>query len=231
MRLRPALCVLIVTLAPALPVCADQRLSDLVLQIQRLQEEVQQLRGKIELQQYDIEILKRQQRDQYMDLDARLRGQAGAAPAEGSASSAAGAAPVPPATASATPGEEKQAYYAALDLLKQRHYEDAARGFEDLLARYPRGQFADNACYWLGEAQYVTRHYSAALTQFQRVLVDFPLSPKVPGSMLKIGYVHYDQGDWKQARKALLEVAAKFPGTDEARLAESRLERMKREGH
>ena len=251
MKLRAILPALIVTLVPAFSAAADQRLSDLLLQIQRLQQEVQQLRGQVELQQHEISTLKRQQREQYMDLDARLQGRSGAssagAPESGRGkligkgsfdpSSAGGASPgasggesvmsVPSVVA---PGE-KEAYRVAFDLLKERNYDDAIRAFEDLLARYPDGEFADNARYWLGETNYVKRNYAAALTQFQRVLANYPLSPKVPSAMLKIGYIHYDQSDWNRARTTLQDVAKKYSDTTEARLAQSRLDRMKREGH
>lgn len=250
MKLHAILLVLIATLLPASPVFADQRLSDLLLQIQRLQQEVQQLRGLVELQQHEIATLKRKQNEQYMDLDARLQGRSPASsgpPESGRGKlNGTGAFQPPPAGAPgfadtigeasgsappARPAAEKEAYRAAFDLLKQRDYDAAVRAFEDLLARYPDGEFADNARYWLGETNYVKRDYAAALTQFQRVLANYPLSPKAPSSMLKIGYIHFDQSDWKRARTTLQDVARKYPDTTEARLAESRLDRMTREGH
>jgi tol-pal system protein YbgF len=231
MRLGVTLCTLICALAPVLSLGADQRLSDLLLQIQRLQQEVQQLRGRMEVQQYLISTLEKQQRDQYMDLDARLRSLSENAPSRASSTGAAGASSEASAVALKPLGAEKQAYSIAFDLLKQRRYKDAAAAFEDLLARYPNGEFADNAHYWLGETDYVMHDYSAALTRFQRVLANYPLSPKVPASMLKIGYIHYDQGDWQWARETLEDVIEKFPDTSEARLAQSRIERMRREGH
>lgn len=249
MKLQEILPVLILALVVAFPASADQRLSDLVLQIQRLQQEVQQLRGQVELQQHEISTLKRQQQEQYMDLDARLQSRSGAAapPATRRGTGQAigmetiqpqrpgGQGATTPQAASgvdaAGPSEEKRAYRVAFDLLKRRKFNDAVRAFEDLLVRYPNGEYADNARYWLGETNYVKRDYAAALTQFQRVLANYPLSPKVPSSMLKIGYIHYEQSDWPRARTTLQDVAKKFPDTTEARLAESRLDRMTREGH
>jgi len=229
---------------------ADQRLSDLLLQMQRLQQEVQQLRGQVELQQHEIATLKRQQREQYMDLDARLQGRSAAAvetpgngtgkligrgsfePAgDGGWSTAAPEGESGMSTSSAASPGEREAYRIAFDLLKERRYDEAVRAFEDLLARFPNGEFADNARYWLGETYYVKRDFSAALTQFQRVLASYPLSAKVPSAMLKIGYIHYEQHDWKRARATLQDVSKKYPDTTEARLAESRLDRMAREGH
>jgi tol-pal system protein YbgF len=248
-KLRATLSVLILTFGPTFTALAEQRLSDLLLQIQRLQQEVQQLRGQVELQQHEISTLKRQQREQYMDLDARLQGRPGASSGQEAGQGAAPGAGAPisraqegelamsprPGTGSqsgsAGPAGEKDAYRTAFDLLKQRRYDEAIRAFEDLLARYPDGEFADNARYWLGETNYVKRDYNAALTQFQRVLANYPLSPKVPSAMLKIGYIHYDQSDWQRARTTLQDVAKKYPDSTEARLAGSRLDRMTREGH
>ena len=50
----------------------NQSGSDLLLQVQRLQMEVQELRGMLEAQRIDLDKLKRQQRDQYLDIDSRL---------------------------------------------------------------------------------------------------------------------------------------------------------------
>jgi tol-pal system protein YbgF len=49
-----------------------QQMMDMVLQMQQLQDEIRQLRGQIEEQAFEIETLKRRQRDQYLDLDGRL---------------------------------------------------------------------------------------------------------------------------------------------------------------
>lgn len=249
MKILATISLLIFTAAPALSAAAEERLSDLVLQIQRLQQEMQQLRGQVEVQQHQIDTLKKQIQDQYLDLDGRLRGQGGdAAPAEAAGPTAPGEpTPIAPAT-SETPTAgapdlsvngraasqlppEKDAYRDAFDLLKERRYDDAIKAFEDLLTVYPGGEFADNARYWLGETYYVKRDYARSLLAFQGVLTGYPLSPKVPGAMLKVGYIHYDQGDWQNARVSFQDLIGKFPDSTEARLAQSRLERMTKEGH
>jgi tol-pal system protein YbgF len=235
----------------------NQRPSDVLLQIQRLQAEIQLLRGMVEQQQFDLEDLQRKQRDQYLDLDGRLRaagsvappadteapGVQGQGPARGDAilaprepragaggrASEAGPGPTA-APGTDRPTGEREAYRSAFDLLKQRRYDEAVAAFNGLLARYPNGDLADNARYWLGEAYYVKRDHSAALAEFQRVLEDYPLSPKAAGSMLKIGYIQDDQRDWEKARATLEGLIARFPDSTEARLAQGRLERMARDG-
>ena len=48
-------------------------MSDLLMRTQELQAEVQSLRGLVEQQSFEIESLKKKQRDQYVDLDSRLQ--------------------------------------------------------------------------------------------------------------------------------------------------------------
>ncbi len=46
--------------------------TQLVYQLQQLQDEIRELRGLVEQQAFELENLKRRQRDQYLDLDQRL---------------------------------------------------------------------------------------------------------------------------------------------------------------
>jgi TolA-binding protein len=91
---------------PAAAQQADSTVTtNLVLQVQELQDEVRSLRGQLEEQNREIENLKRRQRDQYLDLDQRISDLRNSQPALSSASGAAGAqsspgqGPVPAAAA------------------------------------------------------------------------------------------------------------------------------------
>jgi TolA-binding protein len=46
-----------------------------------------------------------------------------------------------------------------------------------------------------------------------------------------MGYIHYENSSWAQARKELSAVVSDYPGTTAARLANDRLQRMQQEGH
>ncbi|MGE5153128.1 MAG: tol-pal system protein YbgF [Bdellovibrio bacteriovorus] len=128
-----------------------------------------------------------------------------------------------------TGGNERDAYRDAFELLKQRKYPQAVDAFNDLLRRYPQGQYADNARYWLAETYYVQRNYPAALAEFDRLVQLNAASPRVPGALLKIGYIQYEQEDYDQARAVLRQLVNQYPQSTEARLAQSRLEKMDRE--
>ncbi|RCX28430.1 tol-pal system protein YbgF [Thioalbus denitrificans] len=210
-------------------------LADLLTRVERLQQEIQQLRGQVETQGFAIEELKKRQRDLYVDVDRRLgRLEAGGpAPAPAAAPAAPGpAATAPPAADSAPAGvdevAEQQAYEQAFDLLKQGRYADAAAAFSRFLTDFPGGTYAPNAQYWLGEAYYVTRRFDEALAEFSKVRELYPDSQKVPDALLKMGYILIEKGERERARTLLNEVKQRYPGTTAASLADRRLQNMGR---
>lgn len=228
-------------------------LVDMLNRIDQLQRDMQQLRGTLEQQGYDLEEIKRQQREQYMDIDRRLlqleTGQAGTAPGSvpvlmpgGETPPVATTPPVtappamppagsPPAVAPVDPALAQTEYDTALAILREGRYADAALAFKQFLNNHPGSALADNAHYWLGETYYVTRDFDQALATFNALVTNYPQSPKVADSRLKIGYIHFEKQDWKKARAELESVVSTYPASTAARLANDRLARMKKEGH
>ncbi len=219
-----------------------QALSELLRQMDRLQSEVQQLRGDLEVQNHAVDSMKQRQRDLYLDIDKRLGqmsetgippadarqeggGEIGRAPIEATELTSAPMVapsmkpPEVPATAKASAGEERD-YQYAFNLLTLRRYDEARKAFESFLIKYPQGQYADNAQYWLGETGYVTRDFDTALTDFTKLLKTYPDSAKVSGAMLKIGYIEYEKKQLAQSRKTLETLVQRYPGSSAARLAQ-----------
>ena len=227
----------------------SRSLVDLLEQVSNLQSEIQQLRGDIEVQTHSMESLQKRQRDLYLDIDRRLhRLEAGGvqqpaagidggvpapvAPAPGATGTAAQSAGTKaPAAAALNPAEQRKDYDRALEQLKEGRYNEASAAFKTFLEKYPGSSYADNAQYWLGEVFYVTRQFQPALNEFGKVLGSHPDSPKVADAKLKMGYIQYELKDWAKAQELLNQVVKGYPGTTTARLAQERLDRMKREGH
>ena len=127
-------------------------------------------------------------------------------------------APVP-----ADPAGERPMYDSAFQALRDGEYAEASRRFQAYLEAYPAGTLAPNAWYWLGESYYVTQNYDVALTAFESLLQAFPDSAKAPDALLKLGYCQFELGRAPQGEATLRDVIARFPGSDAARLAQSRL--------
>lgn len=140
----------------------------------------------------------------------------------------------PPQPALAAPIDsvaEERDYKAAFNLLMQRRYDEARGAFQEFLARYGSGGYADNAQYWLAEASYVTRDFDVALAAFQKVIQEYPNSSKVPDAMLKSSFIHYEKQRWNEARDMLQRLVTLYPDSTASRLATQRLDRMRAEGH
>ncbi len=205
-------------------------------QLEALKQEVSMLRELLEEKDYELDLMKQRQRSLYSDMDRRLNS------LEGGASRSGVAAPVPPpgpSSAASTPVAQPAAndkdgaaqYTAAFDLLKEGQYSKSITAFESFLKSYPESKYADNAQYWLGEANYVSREYKTALDVFQTLIARYPESTKIPGARLKIGYTYYELKNWSAAKDALTQVVKLYPDTTVASKASDRLERIKREGH
>ena len=210
-------------------------LRDQTQTMQTLRQEISALREQIEQQDYELESMKQRQRNLYLDMDRRINNAEA-----GGRNSGRAAAPVPPPNTSksiaaipvvAGDSDGQEAYSQAFSLLKEGQYEQSIKAFEAFKASYPNSKYADNAQYWLGEANYVSRDYKRALTEFQQLIAQYPESSKNSGARLKIGYVYFELKNWSAAREALQQVITLYPDTTVAKKANERLQRMKREGH
>ena len=230
-------------------------LLDMFARMEQLQQDLQELRGELEVQSHMLKDMQRRQREQYLDIDRRLQQLEN--PSVGGPPGAANTFPpmttepvkVPPLTpppaqkpppdkppTALVPGSieqigEQAEYDTALAILREGRYTEAAQAFKKFLADHPGSTYADNANYWLGEAYYVTRNFDKAQRAFQGLVDTFPQSAKVPGSRLKIAYILYEKKDWPAARKTLSDLVSDYPDTTVSRQANDRLQRMKKEGH
>lgn len=124
-------------------------------------------------------------------------------------------------------GQERSDYERAFNLLKEGRYDLAVAAFKTFVQNYPQGKFADNAQYWLGEANYVQRHFEVALTEFGKVVNEHPTSPKRADALLKMGYTYQELKQYDKARLSLNEVVMNYPNTTAASLAKKRLQDLK----
>ncbi len=232
----------------------SQVLADMLVQLTKLQEETQRLNGVAELHAHEIDGINKRQRDAYLDIDRRLREvekglaareasprvdsdmEKGAVLSVPSGTPAVVASP-PQASASAKGSapaikaldvpREQVMYQRALDALKAGRHDQAITDFQEFLVQYGKSDFASNAYYWLGEANYATRRYEAAATHFRKIIEAYPDSNKIADSRLKLGFTHYEMGEREQARKILNEVVSLYPNTRAAQLANERLQKIK----
>jgi tol-pal system protein YbgF len=205
-------------------VLTNQSLLDLSQRIEATQNDVRALRGKLDELQNAVTKAQELQRASYADLDKRMAAlEGGGGGGQASSSPRASNSPAP------VQGDDRATYQAAFDLLRDSKYPEAIAGFKQFMATYPNSAMADNALYWLGEAQYVTKEYPEALRNFRSVVEKFPQSRKIPDALLKIGFCNYELKNWNEAKSALNQVVQQYSDTPAARQANQRLAKMESE--
>ncbi len=198
----------------------EQNLSNLLYQVQQLQQEVRILNGKVEEQGFELRKLKEQSLERYLDLDKRVGGQTGsmvdttAIPNSGEVGTSVVASTTIGSSGNAVPEQvgEGDAYRAAYALVRGQEFEAAVGAFKQFLGSYPAGKYAPNAHYWLGELYLVSQpaDIEAARQSFMLLLSQYPNNNKIPDALYKLGKVHFMKGNREKSREYLDRVVREY---------------------
>ena len=141
-------------------------------------------------------------------------------------------APRPPVAATTPPkpaapamesGSDIKSYEDAHKTFRSGNYQGAVNAFRGFIEQFPNSILASNAQYWIGISFYNLKDLRAALGSHQQLLKRYPESPKVPDSMLNIATIQSDLNDQAAARTTLEDIVAKYPNSEAATKAKSRL--------
>lgn len=219
---------------------------DLATQLERLRQELSNLRGQIEVLGNNIDGTAKRQRDMYVDLDTRLRrleqpgaagtpapavaapppGPAAATPPTPSKDAAPPTAAVAPASASTDPAESR-AYDAAQNQRRIGNYQGAIVAFQGFLAQHPKSALAPRAQYWIGDSYFNLRDFKNAIASQQKLVSSYPDSSSVPDALLNIASSQMDLGDTATARKTMDGLVSRYPLSEAAEKAKRRLATLK----
>lgn len=231
---------------PAAPAPSESVSLETKNKLEALQTEVQSLRGQLEELSHHVQQLETQQRNQYLDLDkrmttiqmARQTSAVESVPKKNTSThlldtSKKTVSKLDHSTLISQPNvaEEQQTYQVAYDLIKQSKYDQAIAALQKMLNKYPSGQFAANAHYWLGELYGLQGKNDQSAAEFTVVLKQYPDSPKVSDAQLKIGLIDMAEQKWSAARSVFNQIIDHYPGSASSRLAAEQLKQIKLAGH
>ena len=227
--------------------------SESVSKISHFQEEIQTLRGKVEELTHQLEQAQGRQQAMYTDLEKRIASKPVTTAAESVNTTPAATAQLPKgggrkaasqlvvassqklasSSRAAQPNvaEEQQTYQQAYDLIKAEKYDQAVATLQQMLHKYPSGQFAANAHYWLGELYGLQGKNDLSAAEFQTVLKQYPGSPRMADAGLKLGLIYAAEFKWHEAKSAFHNVINRYPGTASARLAAEQLKQIRQSDH
>lgn len=198
-------------------------LAEMSMQMEQMQQEVAELRGRVEEQDQIIRRLTDDQQQRYLDLDRRI-----ALLMSESQSAAKSSAPVQGVVASEVTKTASEAYQDAMKLVREKKFSDAQIAFAEFVQRYPNDALLGNALYWHGEVFLVLGESDKALQKFKQVLELKPIHDKAADSTYKVGVTLHKQGNNAEAKVWLQRVVERFSGKADStvRLAKAYLEKI-----
>lgn len=189
-------------------------------QLDVMQYEVNELRGSIEVQNYQLEKILERQRELYLEIDKRIV----------SVNTQSATVPVVAVNTIDTSinaplsANENEAYDKAVNLiLKDKLYDQAIPEFQAFLQNFPHSSYVPNAHYWLGQLLFNKQDWAGAGGQFQSLIAQYPDSSKRADAMLKLGITEMERANTARAKQLWVQVVAEYPDSSSAKLAENRL--------
>jgi tol-pal system protein YbgF len=210
------------------------RLDTMSTQLQGLSDNLQDIQsriGKLNQQLVDLQ-------SAVQSIDAKISGTAptGTTPAGGTGtlspnaalnpgSAPAGGAGTAPMIPAGAPNADTL-YSNGLRDITSGKYGLARSEFQDYLKYYGNTDLASNAQFYLGEIAYAQKRYSEAVTEYDKVLNNYPKSFKLAPAMLKKAMALLELGEKTSAVRQLREVVKRYPGTEEEHRARAKLKEL-----
>jgi tol-pal system protein YbgF len=121
---------------------------------------------------------------------------------------------------------EKNSYTAAYLALKSGRYEEASLGFKTLLHEHPKGEYADQAWFWLAESYFAQRKFKESIDAFNKVATGYPDSAKHPAALLKLAAAYKELGRRGDAKAALQRLIQQHPESNAAEQARADIKKL-----
>lgn len=217
--------------------------------LNKLEEQMRDLTGQIEKNQFALSQLSAKFDRSQSDLDFRLKQledkQSGAAlppvaPPVADAAKPGGLDFVPgeapgflgkpgdkPSAAPPTAKTASEQFDAAFALLRNSDYDGATKGFQAFLAQHGSDPLAGNAAYWLGQISFAEGHYDQAAVIFLDAYQKYPKSAKASESLLKVGLSMGNLNKKKEACAALHRFQSEYPDASDSLKRQATAERQK----
>ena len=145
--------------------------------------------------------------------------------AQKSASSNAPVATFSPAN-QAFSSPEIDLYNTGLRAFNDRNYKEAIKIFTDVIARFPSGDYTDNAHFWIGESNFTLGEFSSAVKSYEKVLA-MKTTSKSDDAQFKLGVTYNKMGQQTLARQELEKLINRYPSSEYVARAKKLLDEIR----
>jgi tol-pal system protein YbgF len=120
-----------------------------------------------------------------------------------------------------------QLLQAGRDQLLKGGNASARSAFNELITKYPRSEYVPEAMFYTAQAYAAERNLTAADAEYSSLIAKYPTSPRVPTAMYKRALQLQAGKKNAEAKRIYQDIIKRFPRSDEAALADERLQSMR----
>ncbi|HMG71252.1 MAG TPA: tol-pal system protein YbgF [Gemmatimonadaceae bacterium] len=120
-----------------------------------------------------------------------------------------------------------QLLQAGRDQLLKGGNASARAAFAELIAKYPRSDLVPEAMFYTAQAYAAERNAESADATYASLIAKYPTSPRVPTAMYKRALQLQATKKTAEAKRLFQDIIKRFPRSDEAALADERLQSIK----
>ncbi|KAG1707642.1 Peptidoglycan-associated lipoprotein [Nymphon striatum] len=231
----------ILFLTPVYAEVSQETVIDVLKRLDELEKKTRELHGDNEVLRYELDKLKKTQKEGFLNVDERVEVLANNIQ---SASKVADTVTTSSTEKESSKGETNDSADSKETTDKSTAASEATKtdGADkkeptECSSRYikekeyikmqPESPLTPNAQYWIGEIKYSHNNYKGAVEEFIKVLQKYKYSDKAPDAAIKLGYSFYALKNWAYARRTFEDVLKYFPENANAvNLAKKRLAKM-----
>ena len=120
-----------------------------------------------------------------------------------------------------------QLLQAGRDQLLKGGNASARSAFNELITKYPKSEYVPEAMFYTAQAYAAERNLTAADAEYSALIAKYPTSPRVPTAMYKRALQLQAAKKNAEAKRLYQDIIKRFPRSDEAALADERLQSMR----
>jgi tol-pal system protein YbgF len=120
-----------------------------------------------------------------------------------------------------------QLLQAGRDQLLKGGNASARSAFKELITKYPKSEYVPEAMFYTAQAYAAERNLTAADAEYAALITKYPNSPRVPTAMYKRALQLQASKKTAEAKKLYQDIIKRFPRSDEAALADERLQSIR----
>lgn len=183
---------------------ANRKMLDLVNQVERMQTEIAQLKGRVDELNYGLESTQKRQQDLYVDLDSRLSSKENQKLSD------------------PTLVEEKN-LNAIVNNVQAQKYKAAMFSLQKFIANYPESKQMGAAYYWLGMSYAGMKQWHEAEITLHKVITMYPEDLHTPNAMLALASVQLSQENKMASNRTLQLLIQRYKESPAAQQAKRAL--------